>query len=104
MGKTSLKKEVASITLDRNDEIFVIYLAFLASLDPSVKVYFCCEAQIDFLKADKAPISVFLKNADFPNIFSKYLITKFLEYSGIKNHFIDLAKGQRFSYKPIYSL
>ena len=61
-------------------------------------------AQIVFLKADKAPISVFSKYTYFTNIFSKEILTKLLGYSEINKHDIDFIKDQYPPYKLIYSL
>ena len=61
-------------------------------------------AQIVFLKADKALISVFAKYTYFTDIFSKEIVTKLLGYSEINKHDIDFIKDQYLSYKLIYSL
>ena len=45
------------------------------------------------LKADKALTYIPPKYADFANIFSKDLVAKLPEYTGINDYTIDLIKG-----------
>ena len=56
------------------------------------------------MKADKAPIKVSSKYADFANIFLPKLTEKLLKYIKMNNHIIELIDDQQALYSPIYSL
>ena len=62
------------------------------------------KAQIANLKAEKALIKVLNEYVNFADIFSPKLAAKFLEYTGINNHAIELVDDQQPSYNLIYSL
>lgn len=62
------KKEFAFIAFDLDDKTFIIHVAFLTHSNLNLEVHLFWRA---ILKADKTPISIFLKYADFANIFSK---------------------------------
>ncbi len=56
------------------------------------------------LKANKDLIFVLPKNANYVDVYSKNLATKYPEYIKINNYAIDLIESQQLSYKPIYAL
>ena len=87
------KKEFAAIVLDLEHEIFIVYIALLISF---IDVYPFCRPQIANLIIKKALIQIFVKYADFVNIFSLNLTFKLLEYIGINNHAIKLVNANRF--------
>lgn len=55
------------MALDLKDEIFVIYIVFIGSLN---LIYLFYRAEIVLLKADKVSTTVLPKYADFVDIFS----------------------------------
>lgn len=71
---------------------FIIDIAFLASSNLDLGIYFFSRAQIAFLTADKASIFVSSEYADFANVFSKNLVTKCLKHSEINNYIINLTE------------
>lgn len=70
-------KELTVTTLDPNEEIFVVYVAFLVSFNLSLEVYPFQSTYIVFLKVNKAFISIFSKYADIVDIFFKDLKLNF---------------------------
>lgn len=50
------------------------------------------KAQIAFLKAEEAPVSVPAKYLNFANVFSEKLTVVLLEYTKINTYAIDLKK------------
>ena len=95
------KKEFAITALHLKNKAFVVYLT---SISKNSDVYLFCRAQIAFLKADKAPVFISSKYANFAKVFSKNLVAKLSELIGINDHIIDLIEGHQALYKPIYSL
>ena len=69
---------------------FVVYLAAL-SVDLGDKIRPLIRAQIAHLKADKAPIKVASKYADFANVFLWKLAAEFCKHTGINNYTIKLV-------------
>lgn len=55
------------------------------------------------MKFDKILTFILSKYANFIVVFSKNLITKFLEYTGINDYAINLVKKYQLPYGPIYS-
>lgn len=98
------KIKFATAALDLNNKIFVVHVAFLAKSNLGLEIYLFYRAQITFLKADIATISVSSKYANFVDVFSKNLIAKLIKLTKINNYAINLIKGQQPSYGPIYSL
>lgn len=87
------KKEFITLTLNLNNEIFVVYIAFLTSSDQAIDVYPYCRVQIVSLIVDKAFIIILFKYTEFANIFSLDFVTKFLKHTRINNHAIDLIRS-----------
>lgn len=58
--------------------MFIVYIAFFASFELSLEVFFSQKAQIVSFKADKAPTFFFSKYANFLDVFSKDLVVKHL--------------------------
>ncbi len=82
---------------------FIVYIAVL-SIDLDDEMHPSKKAQIAYLKADKTPIKVLSRYADFANIFSSKLVVELLEYMGINNHTIELINDWQSLYDLIYSL
>lgn len=84
------KKEFIAKTLNLKDEIFVLYLA---SINTDLDVYSFYREKIAFLKTDKAFTFDLPKYNNFTDIFSKNLVAKLLNHTGINNYIIDLIEG-----------
>ena len=82
---------------------FIIYIATF-SIDLGDKVYPLEKTQIAHLKPDKVFIKVFNKYANFIDVFSSKLVTKFSKYIGINDYAIKLINDWQFLYDFIYSL
>ncbi len=102
-GELIGKKEFIATALDLEYETFVVHIATL-SIDSGDKVHPSKRAQIAHLKADKAPFAVPGKYADFADVFSFKLATKFPEHTEINDHIIELIDNWQPPYVPIYSL
>lgn len=93
------KKESTATALNLDDKIFVVYIDFLISFN----IHPFCKAQIVLLKAETF-IATLSEDANFIDITFLTLATKFLEYTEINNHTINLIDTKQFLYRPIYSL
>lgn len=82
------KKEFVVTTLNSNDEIFIIYIISLASFN--LNIHLSYKTYIALLNANKMPTTILLKYTKFVDIFSSDLVTKFLRYTKINNHIINL--------------
>ena len=69
---------------------FIVYIAAL-SVDSSDEIYLFKRAQKANLKANKTPIEVVSKYADFIDIFLLKLAIKPFKYTRINNHAIELV-------------
>lgn len=98
------KKEFVALALDANSETFVVYVVALNIKSTNIAIHLSPSAQIELLKVNKAPTTVFAKYSDYTNIFLLKLTAKLPEYTGINNHAIDLEKDKHPSYGLIYSL
>lgn len=81
-------KKSVTITLDLNNEIFIVYIAFLAYFN--LNIYPPREAWVD---TGLVPIVVSFNYADFANIFSFVFIAKLMDYIGINNPHINLVEN-----------
>ena len=95
------KKEIATITLDLEDEVIIVNVDSISS---NMAIYLFWRAQIALLKADETSTLVPSKYADFADVISKDLAAGLSEYAGINNHAINLIKRQEPFYRSIYSL
>lgn len=73
--------------------MFVVYLAFLASLDLGIDTHPFCRAQIASMIVDKAFTDVLSKYTDFANIFFTNFVAKLSKDIRINNHLINLVKS-----------
>lgn len=97
-------KVFAAVIFDLEDKTFVVYIAYLTSLNPSIEIHPSCHTQITLLKANKAFIIILSKYIDFVDIFSLNFTAKLPEYIKINNLLINQVDGQQLFYKSIYSL
>ena len=93
------KKEFAVAALDIDDDIIVMHIAALIKLI-IISIYHSREAQITLLISTK----IFIKYFNLLDVFSSDLTVKFLEYTRIHDHSIDLLKDKQPPYGLIYSL
>lgn len=98
------KKVFATLVLDPDNEIFIVFITSFVGWNIDIKVYLFYKVWIAFLKAKKTFISILFKYANFEKIFSKNLVAKLLKHIEINNHTIILIKSYDLSYKPIHSL
>lgn len=63
------KKEFAAVTLDLNDKVFVIYIAFFASFDLDIEFYSFYKVQITLLIVNIISITGPSKYINFADIF-----------------------------------
>lgn len=96
------RKKFAIIILDLKENFFVIYI-FLLSIE-NIDIYLIKIVQIAYLFTDKVPANILDMYTNNIDIFSSKVVTKFLKYTKINNHFIDLEKNKQPSYRLIYSL
>lgn len=94
------RKEFAKVALDLNDEIFVVYVVTITS---EMNIHLACQAQIAFLKAEEASVTVPTEYSDYADVFSEKLAAVLPEHTKINSHAIDLKKGKQPPYGPIYS-
>ena len=95
------KKKFAVPIFNLKDKAFIVHIA---SISQDSDIYSSQRAYIVFLKANKAPISVPSKYANFADIFSKNLVAKLPEHIKINNHTINIIEQHEFPYRSLYSL
>ncbi len=79
------KKKFIVTALNLNYETFIIYIA-------AININFDANDEVHSLKkTNETSIEVFNEYADFVNVFSSKLVTKFLKYISISNHTIKLV-------------
>lgn len=98
-GEIINKKKFAATALNKEDEIFVVYMAAfsIGSNDHSSQ-----QAQIALLDVKKVIISSEYTN--YINVFSPDSMAKLPKYTGINNHSIDFIGNKQLLYNLIYSL
>ena len=85
------KKEFAKAMLEKNIEIFVIYISFL-SLILKMTIHLTKKVQIALIFAKKVTVSV--KPSDFANLFFEMTTNVFLEQIRANKHVIKREKGK----------
>lgn len=99
-GELIDKKKFTKTGLDKNVEIFVVYIAVLSILSIDLSQ----EVQLGLLLADKGLFKVSYKSFDYADIFSSKLAIRLSEYIGMNNNTIELEEGKQPFYGPIDSL
>ena len=92
------RKEFAKAALNKNSEIFVTQVIFLAP----ISIYPDKKAQIASLLTKEVKISD--KYSDFVNIFLEEKALVLLEQTEFNQHVIELEESKQPLYGPIYSL
>lgn len=89
-----VRKKVFTITaLNPEDEIIVVYIAFLAISNMN-KVYLFYRAQMALLKVGKTFTTVSPEYSNYLDVFSPKLSEKLLKYTGTNNHIINLVNNK----------
>lgn len=86
------KKEFIVISLDKNVEIFIIYIATF-SITLAIQIYLFNQVLIELLLANKAFIEVLSKNLDYSNIFLFNFKMKLFKNTDINEYTIKLVKN-----------
>lgn len=81
------KRKFVKAALDKNSEIFVIYIAAW-KVQTIIHIYLLKTAQIAALKWDKAPIKVSAEYSNYTNIFSSILAMEWPENTDINKYII----------------
>lgn len=100
--KVVVKNEFAAIALNIKYETFIVYILSLNSTP--LNVYLSHKPKIASLIAKEALREVFVKFANFADVFFSDLMFKLFEYIGINNHAIKLVDSQQLFYQLIYSI
>lgn len=96
------KKEFAATALDPDDEVFVVHVVFITSLNSAMHLFY--QAPIALLKINMASTTILSQYPDFADIYSPNLIAEFLEHTRINNYIIEFINGKKSPYRLIYSL
>lgn len=94
------KKEFTAIAFNLYNEIFIVYIISIASLD---LIHLFYKAPRASLKVDEALTVILFKYAHFTNSFSLILKAKFLKHIWVNNHVIEFINDKRPFYKLIYN-
>lgn len=86
------KKQLATIALNLDDGIFIIYITFFISSNLGLDIYLFEKVQISFFKTNEIFTSILSKYANFVSIFSKDLAAKLLKHNGMNNHIMNLVE------------
>ena len=95
------KREFAVATLNSDDEIIVVYLAFLVK-PITILIYSSCQAQVALLTSEEK--GIFAEYFDFSNVFSSDAAAKLPKYNRINDYPINLVNDKQLLYGLIYSL
>ena len=95
------KKQFAVVILNTDNEIFEVYVIYLAKLTIML-IYSWHQAQVALLTSEKT--GILIEYSNFSNVFSSDSTLKLPKYTEINDHFIDLLDDEQSSYSPIYSL
>lgn len=99
------KKEFVKAALDKNSEIFAVYIAIPETTKTiSISIHLLQVAKIAVLLWDKTPTEVPAKYFDYADVFSFDLTMKLSENTDINKYTIKLIKGKQPSYRPIHGL
>ena len=79
-----------AVVLNLKHKAFIVYV-FALSINLGDEVHLSKRAQIVYLKAEKAPIKVFSKYADFVDVFSPKLVVELSEHMRINNYAIEVV-------------
>ena len=93
-------KEFAKAALDPKNKAFVLHIV---TITLKMTIYPEHKAQIDLLKAKKAPVLVPAEYLDFAKVFSEELTVVLPEHTKININSINLEEGKQPSYGLIYS-
>ncbi len=94
------KNKFAKTALNKNSEIFVIYVSALKA----TMIHISWAGQIAALQWNKAFIKIPVEYFDYVNVFSTDLIIELTKNTGINEHAIKLIKEKQLLYRPIYAL
>ena len=83
------------------DKVSVVHVA---SINQNSDVHSFWRDSIALLNTDKTSTFILPKYTDFADVFSKDLAAELPEYTDIKDHAINLIKGQQPLYRLIYCL
>ena len=92
------------MTLNIDNEIFMIYVVALNIKSTNMVVYPSQAAQIELLKPHNTPTTISIKYSNYTNIFSSEFATELPKHTNIINHIIGLEESKRPPYNRIYSL
>lgn len=95
----SLIKKIVLIGLDKNNKIFIIYIVALVKLI-TISIYLSYTTEITLLTSAKISTKYF----NFLNIFFWDSVAEFVEYTRVKNYFINLFDNKQLCYSLIYNL
>ena len=85
-------------------EIFVVYIiSFRSNLFTNKDVHPFCRSYIAYLIVKEVFVKIFVKYANFVDLFSPNLAFKLSEHTKINNHAIKLVNSHYLSYRPIYN-
>ncbi len=88
--------------MDKNVEIFVVYIAALLAL--VMQIYPLSQAQLELLLAGKAFIEALLKYLDYTDTFSFDLIIQLSKNTDMNEYTIELVEDKQPPYGPIHNL
>lgn len=92
----------AIMALGKNSDIFVVHVTALKTLN--LYLYLFRALLLATLYQNKALTKIFLKYADYVNIFSHNMVIQLPKNIGINKLAIELIKGKQLLYSSIYSL
>lgn len=95
------RKEFLAEAFDQENETFIVYITFIASLD---LIHPYQRAEIASLKAHNTPTVILPKYGNFANVFSPVLVIRLFKNIRINDNAIKLVDGNYCLYRPIYSL
>ena len=96
------KQKFAKAALDKNSEIFVVYVVVLEALKLAIHPFWAL--LLATLQQDKASTKIPLKYVDYADVFSPNLAMELPENTSINEHVIKLIEGKQPPHGRIYSV
>ena len=95
------KREFAAVTLNVDDETFILHVATLVK-PTTMPIYPSCQAQVITLTSKKTGTPA--EYSDFSNVFFLDFAAELPEHTEINDHLINLLDDKQLPYIPIYGL
>lgn len=97
------KYKFVKVTLDKNSEMFIIYIITLETSQLVILVHLFQRSLLAALQLDMTTTKNFSRYVDYADVFSSDLAIELLKNTNMNEHIIKLIESKQPSYKLTYS-